>query len=123
MLRRLNRRDCSSGLGAESGAVTAELAIAMPSVALVIAVTLSGFGLQIERMKYVSVAASAARALGRGEAEIEAKALVAEVAPEAALAIDYLENHICARVSREVSIFQLQDFEVSERQCARKMGL
>lgn len=107
----------------EAGTVTAELAIAMPTVALVIAVTLSGFGLQIERMKYVASAASAARALGRGEPQDEVQALVAEVSPEASLEVEFLANFICAKVSKPVSVFGLQEFEVSERQCARKMGL
>ena len=107
----------------ESGTITAELAIAMPSVALVIGITLSGFGLQVERMKYVSVAASAARALGRGETQAEVRVLLFETAPEAAFDVEFLENHICAKVSRNLPVFGLQGFEVSERQCARKMGL
>lgn len=119
MPRKLSNRSRIS----ESGTVTAELAIALPSVALVIAVTLSGFGLQVERMKYVASAASAARALGRGETEAAVTALLAEVSPEALLKIEYLENYICASVSKSVSLLGLQSFEVSERQCARKMGL
>lgn len=95
----------------------------MPSVALVIGITLSGFGLQVERMKYVSVAASAARALGRGEAQAEVQALLFEVAPGASFDVEFLENYICAKVSRNLPVFGLPGFEVSERQCARKMGL
>jgi hypothetical protein len=95
----------------------------MPTVALVIAVTLSGFGLQVERMKYVASAASIARALGRGETQAEVTALLVEVSPEASLEVQFLENYICARVYKSVSLLGLQDFEVSERQCARKMGL
>jgi hypothetical protein len=105
------------------GSITAELAIAMPSIALVIGVTLSGFGLQVERMKYVSVAASAARALGRGEPQAEVQALVLEAAPEAMFEVEVLENHICAKVARKLRVLGLQDLEVSERQCSRKMGL
>jgi hypothetical protein len=108
---------------ADSGTVTAELAMALPSVALVITICLSGFGLQIERMKFVGVAASAARALGRGEALAEVEALIAESAPNAKLRVEYLENHVCANLSRSFELAGLQDFEVSERQCARKMGL
>ena len=119
MLRKLSNLSKIS----ESGTVTAELAIALPSVALVIAVTLSGFGLQVERMKYVTSAASAARALGRGETEAAVKAFLAEVSPEALLKIEFLENYICASVSKSASLLGLQSFEVSERQCARKMGL
>lgn len=116
------RRNKSLWLG-EKGTVTAELAMAMPSVVLVIAICLSGFGLQIERMKFVGVAATAARALGRGEDSVEVERLVAESAPEAKLRVEYLENHICANLSRSIAIAGLQEFEVSERQCARKMGL
>jgi hypothetical protein len=119
MLRRLSK----GGVASDAGTVTAELAIAMPTVALVIAVALSGFGLQVERMKFVAVAASAARALGRGETPAEAQVMLAEIAPEAEFEIDYSENHICATVSKKISMLGLQDFEISERQCARKMGL
>ena len=117
------RKPSKAGDGSDSGTVTAELAVAMPAVSLVIAVTLSGFGLQIERMKYVSVAASAARALGRGEAQVDVQAMIAEQAPEATLEIQFLENHICANVSKVIPVLGLQNFVVSERQCARKMGL
>lgn len=106
----------------DSGTVTAELAIALPSVALVIAVTMSGFGFQLERMKYVSSAASAARALGRGETQAEVSELLTEVFPEASLKIEFLENYICARVSKSATLLG-QTVEISERQCARKMGL
>ena len=118
----LHRPNSRSGIS-EAGTVTAELAIALPSVALVIAVTLSGFGLQVERMKYVASAASAARALGRGETQAEVTALLAEVSPEASLEIEFLENYICAKISKSVSLLGVQGFEVSERQCSRKMGL
>lgn len=103
--------------------MTAELALALPTVALVIAVCLSGFGLQIERMKFVSVASSAARALGRGEAQAAVEAMAMQDSPGVALKIEILENHICAVISRSFSFLGLQQLEVSERQCARKMGL
>ena len=117
------RKPSSWPFTAESGTVTAELAIAMPTVTLVIAVTLSAFGLQVERMNYVAVAASAARALGRGETHIEVQALIAEIAPEASLEVEFLSNHVCAIVSKQVPVLGLQAFVISERQCARKMGL
>jgi Flp pilus assembly protein TadG len=107
----------------DSGSVTAEFALALPSMALVIAVTLSGFGLQVERMKLVSVAASAARALGRGEGQAAVQTLVSESAPEASLSIEVLENHVCAKLTRSFMLAGLQSIAVDERQCARKMGL
>jgi Flp pilus assembly protein TadG len=119
MLRQLNR----SSAGSDSGTITAELAMALPSVALVIAVTVAGFGLQIERMKFVSVAATAARALGRGEQQVDVEALVNDVAPAASLKVEFLENQICANISQKFMVAGLQSFEVAERQCSRKMGL
>jgi hypothetical protein len=112
-----------SGRDSERGSVTAELALAMPSVALVLVITLGGFGLQVERLKLVSEAAVAARALGRGEAEADVRSQLAEVDSGLAVKLDYLEDFVCANVSRKFEIAALQSFEVSERQCARKGGL
>ncbi len=106
-----------------SGTVTAELALALPTVSLVVAVTLSGFGLQIERMKFVSVAASAARAIGRGETVQTVEDLVRHMAPGSKVRLEYLENEVCANVSEAFALIGVREFEVSERQCARKMGL
>lgn len=97
--------------------------MALPSVALVIAITLGGFGLQIERMKLVSIASSAARALGRGEDAVSVRGLAREVDERAIFNIEILENHICAKLTKNFKIAGLQDIEVTERQCARKSGL
>jgi hypothetical protein len=107
----------------ERGSVTAELAIALPTVILVIFVTLAGFGLQVERMKLVGLAASSSRALARGETEVAVRGLLDEVDAEVALAVEHLENHICARLSKRFYLAAIQEIEVSERQCARKAGL
>ena len=103
--------------------MTAELAVALPAVTLVIAITLAGFGLQIERMKLVAAVASAARALGRGESVAQVEADFSILAPNSSLNIEHLENHVCASARRSFSVAQLENFEIVERQCARKMGL
>jgi len=107
----------------DHGSVTAELAMALPSAALVIAITLGGFGLQIERMKLVSVSAMAARGLGRGEPEAEIRQLVATIDPNAEIAVSHDEFLICANVTRKLKLVGSQEFEVGDKQCARKMGL
>ena len=107
----------------EDGSVTAELALTLPTVSLVLAVCISGFGLQIEKMKFVSVASSAARALGRGEARDAVEQLAFESAPGVVLKLEFLENYVCAVVSRSFPVLGLQQLEISERQCARKLGL
>jgi hypothetical protein len=107
----------------EKGSITAELAIALPAVTMVIAVTLGGFGLQVERMKFVSMASSSARAIGRGEPATKVEADFKVLASGAELSIEYLENHVCARIERTFRLAGIESFTVSERQCARKLGL
>lgn len=59
-------------LRSEQGSVTAELAVAMPAVLVVVSLGFGLLGLQAERIKLVSVAAAEARALARGE-KVDAK--------------------------------------------------
>lgn len=112
----------------ERGSVTAELAISLPAVFLVLGITLGAFALQIERMKLVDVAASAARALARGEPEVEVKNLIEQLAPSAlgtGFQLRVEEDILCVRLVRSVAIPGLggQLFDLTETQCARKVGL
>ena len=114
----------------DRGSVTAELALAMPAVSLVIAITLGAFALQIERMKLVSVSAMAARAVARGEPEDNIRALILEMSStldsqDVQLEIQTRENTVCVNLSRNFEIAGLPGelFDFSEVQCARKVGL
>ena len=104
--------------------------MALPAVALVIGITLGAFALQIERMKLVEVSATAARAIARGESEDNARALVTELLfplPPESLILEYehRENVVCAKLSRQFALPALGAnlFDISEVQCARKVGL
>jgi hypothetical protein len=117
-------------LQTERGSVTAELAMALPAVVLVIGITLGAFALQIERMKLVEVSATAARAIARGESEENARALVIEslfpLSPDAIfIEYEHRENVVCAKLSRQFLLPGLGPnlFDVAEVQCARKVGL
>jgi hypothetical protein len=112
------------------GSVTAELALAMPAVSLVIAITLGAFALQIERMKLVSVSAMSARAVARGEPEENIRALILEMSStldsqDIQMEIQTRENTVCVNLSRNFEIAGLPGklFDFSELQCARKVGL
>lgn len=114
----------------DRGSVTAELAMALPAVSMVIAITLGAFALQIERMKLVDVAATAARASARGEPAENILALLAEMtAPESLddlkIVYEARENMSCVILSRGFQLPGLREmvFDLSEMQCARKMGL
>jgi hypothetical protein len=123
---RRNRYFADKGsVTADQGSVTAELALALPSVALVIAVTLGAFTLQIERMKLVDLAATGSRALARGEQPTQVELMVKAARPDLVSIIEHEENQVCLSVSFMARIPGLGSelLEVSERQCARKMGL
>ncbi len=110
---------------AETGSVTAELALALPSVALVIAITLGGFGLQVERMKLVDLSASGSRALARGEDPAVVAAMVMKARTDLTLLVENEEDLVCLKLSFLAKVPGLGSelLEVSERQCSRKMGL
>lgn len=110
--------------------MTAELAMALPAVSLVIAITLGAFALQIERMKLVDVSATAARATARGESQENILELIKEMAgPDSAegfeIVFEARENISCVVLSRGFQIPGLDAmvFDLAETQCARKMGL
>lgn len=119
-----------SRLDSQRGSVTAELAMALPAVSLIIAITLGAFALQIERMKLVDLSATAARASARGEPQESIRALIAEmVAPQDSqdLSVEFevRENMTCVVLSRQFELPGLGGmlFDLAETQCARKMGL
>jgi len=114
----------------DKGSVTAELALAMPAVSLVIAITLGAFALQIERMKLVGVSAMAARAVARGEPEENILSLILEIgstsnSQDIQMEIQTRENSVCVNLSRSFQLVGIPGklFDFSELQCARKVGL
>lgn len=128
-MARLKSRSNSNWLiSNQRGSVTAELAMALPAVVLIISITLGAFALQIERMKMVGVVATAARAIARGENPDMVSGLVAEMqgAPLGAeLEIVFREELACVILSQGLRIPGLEAdvFEITETHCARKLGL
>ena len=95
---------------------------------LVLLITLGAFSMQVERMKLVDVAATAARALARGEEQSEVLQLISQLAPSSAAAtvdIEVAEEILCVSLARtfELPGLPARLFEIAERQCARKVGL
>lgn len=107
----------------ERGSVTAEFALALPAIALVLAVTIGSFSLQIERINLVSIAASISRAAARGEDPTELMRHYESQEITSQLAIE--GEFVCATSNKGVSILALPEsiFELSETQCARRNGL
>lgn len=111
----------------DRGSVTAEFALVLPAVTLVLAIAIGGLGLQVERIGLVGSAAMAARAVARGEPIDLSQPFSANGAGQTLLRgpDESADNMLCVTAYKEVSIFGLPEklFELNETQCARKAGL
>lgn len=89
-------------LSSDRGTVTAELAIALPAVLLVLTFSVQVLAIQVDRVSMIASAARLAREAARGEAVAGSK----------------IEgNFICVTRERKSLV------AVSEKQCARRLGL
>jgi Flp pilus assembly protein TadG len=75
--------------------VTAEFAVALPAIALVLAACLASVQLVGPHGRLTDAAADAARALGRGESAAEAGAIADRVSGGAALAVAEDGQFVC----------------------------
>lgn len=107
----------------DRGSVTAEFALALPALALVMSVTIGGLGLQMERINLVSLAATASRALARGEDPAQ----LIEAFDQSGVRIEPSEagELLCVTAYKEVQLMNVSEsmFSLSETQCARRNGL
>jgi len=113
---------------AEDGSVTAEFAVILPAVFLVLLFALSALAIQASRIGLIELSAEASRALARGEQLEVARSLIDQAAQGVAikLEIDHTELMVCVTLVKSVQISLLGGLvplNVSERQCARKSGL
>lgn len=83
----------------DRGSAAAEFAVALPAVALVLAVCLGAVGASSQQLRLQDAAADAARALGRGESVGAAAARAASAAPGAALAHETRRELVCVRLT------------------------
>ena len=100
-------------LRTQTGSVTAELAVVLPSVMLVGATLIGGLTLGVQKVQVAYAAGSLARAVARGE----------EPAPLAKdlgvlTRVEYQSEYVCVAASVETSIIRIE-----EKSCARKIGL
>jgi hypothetical protein len=101
--------------------VTAELAVGLPVVVLVLGVCLGGLGIATAQLRAHDAAADAARLLGRGEPVARAEALVARTAPGARLSVARADALVCATVTVEQRLL-LVPIAVAGSSCALDAG-
>ena len=83
----------------DRGSVTAEFAVALPAIAIVLAACLASVQLVAHQVRLTDAAADAARALGRGESRAVAGAIADRVAGGASLAVSVDEPFVCATLT------------------------
>jgi hypothetical protein len=109
----------------DTGAVTAEFAVVLPSVFMILAISVLSISAQVERLKMVSIAGMMSRAVARGEPVESLNRVFAEQLGQHSWRISNQGNFACVELTRLVGLAALPDFglRLAEVQCARKLGL
>ena len=112
----------------DRGSVTAEFAVILPGVMLVLFLALSVLSLQSSRIALVEVAAEGSRALARGESEQLLSQLLGEfnLGGNVSFETSFRDLAVCIEVAQKHDIQAfggLLPIELKEVQCARKGGL
>ena len=120
--------DCKRFGLEDRGSVTAEFAVILPGVMLVLFLALSVLSLQSSRIALVEVAAEGSRALARGESEQLLSQLLGEfnLGGNVSFETSFRDLAVCLEVAQKHDIQAfggLLPIELKEVQCARKGGL
>lgn len=104
----------------ETGAVAAELAVALPVVVVVLFLAAGALGACATQVRLQDAAADAARLAGRGESDERTTSVVAEAGGSAS--IDHRGELVCVTASAPVSVSGLSLGDVSATSCALAGG-
>lgn len=88
-------------MAGERGSVTAEFAVLVPALLLVLALCLGAVQLVGQQLRLTDAAADAARSAARGDDHVRVAALVARAAPGAALSLSVQGEFVCAELSAD----------------------
>jgi Flp pilus assembly protein TadG len=106
----------------DRGSVTAEFAVALPAIALVLAACLASVVLVAQQVRLQDAAADAARALGRGEAAGAAGSIADRVSGGARLSSWTEDPFVCVALSADGAGL-LAAIELRAESCAVAGGL
>ena len=110
------------GSASSRGSTTAEFATALPAVVLVLACCLGAVQVVGVHVRLTDAAASAARALARGDTAARATGLVLQSVPGASLASQRRGDFICARVTAHSLPGIFAGLTLEARSCALAGG-
>ncbi|MGK9149444.1 hypothetical protein KXS11_17550 [Plantibacter flavus] len=106
----------------EDGAVTAEFAVVVPAVVLVLAMGLSALQLGVLQLRAADAAADGARSLGRGDDHGTAAARVERALPGASMTSGAEGDLVCVRVSADAASGAAAWIPVQAEACAMDAG-
>lgn len=98
------RRSGTAARLTERGSVTAEFAVVIPAVVLVLAFCLAGVQVTGQNVRLQDVASDAARILGRGESVAAAEQFVARTFPAARLRASSRGDAICVDLHLPIAL-------------------
>lgn len=101
--------------------MTAELAVGLPVIVLVLGACLGGLGVATAQLRAHDAAADAARLLGRGEPLARAEQLVARTVPDGRVVVSRPDELVCVTVAVDQRVL-LVPMVVSGRSCALDAG-
>lgn len=104
----------------DRGSVTAEFAVALPAVVLVIALGVSALGAGARQVRLQDAAADAARLLARGDDHGRAQGAVTAAADGATMSIERSADLVCVTASAPAT---LPGLTLAARSCALAGGL
>lgn len=107
----------------ERGSVAAELALALPAVALTLLLGAGALGAAAQQVVLQDAVADAARLLGRGESEAAAHAVVAASAGGASTSSEARGDLVCVSARLDAQIGRLISIPLSASSCALSGGL
>ena len=120
MRSRSAAEESAAGHDGERGTVTAEFAVVLPSVLLVLALFLGAVNVIGQQVALGSLASSGARMLARGDDPAAVRARVASAAPGASLTQSSDGAFVCLTLAREARFgpIGLGAVSLSARDCA-----
>ena len=104
----------------DRGSVSAELAVALPAVVLVLACCLSGMQVAGQQLRLQDASAAAARTLARGG---DAAAVASRLAPGSELRTTAEGDLVCAVLRSRASLLWLVSLDLRASSCALAGGL
>ena len=104
-----------------SGTVTAEFAVAVPAVLLVVGLIIGTLGAQRDAVTATAVASQVVRELARGESEQVVRNLVTQTIPGVQVTVSHPDSdHVCVRVEKPPHLTWVPDSLATATACARQ---